>query len=369
MSLHALVRQTRILWRLSVLAAFVLCLAPHSAPRAAVDAEAYTAVNLALAEGHILPRYRELSRATAALDRAASAFCGAGAEQPIEPLREHYHRTMDAWMGVQHIRSGPVELFMRNFRLQFWPDRKNSVGKELARLSKAEDLEARLGDDFARRSVAIQGFPALERLLYSESFFGGGDNGHRPKSCRILSAITANLSSIASDLVEEWQGALSPPADRLRGAEGTQAYLAGLHTMLQMIGDMKLGFPLGKSLKKAKPRRSESWRSARNLRNVRLNLAALQALYLGEGGDGLRVLLPDSNAGRALDQDMQAQLSNAMGRVAAVGMPLAEAVSDPAARAQVEALRSALSELRTAVAGPFAAAIGLQLGFNELDGD
>jgi len=353
----------------AVAAVVALCLASGSGLRAAPSAEDYTAVNLAIAEGHILPRYRLLARATVALEQDSMAFCSKDTDPTTEPLRARYHDAMDAWMGVQHVRKGPVELFMRNFRLQFWPDRKNSVGKELSRLSNAEDLEARLNDDFARRSVAIQGFPAVERLFFSKSFFSGDDLVQRSRNCSILLAITANFSSISADLVKEWEASLSPPAHSLIGAEGTQIQLAGLHTTLQLISDMKLGFPLGNSLEKAKPRRSESWRSGRSLRNIVLNLEALQALYLGEEGDGLQALLPDSEDSRQLDEAVRDGFSRALALAAAIDVSLGQAVEEPATRQQVEELQDAVTKLRQIVADPLSAALGLQLGFNELDGD
>jgi predicted lipoprotein len=50
-------------------------------------------------------------------------------------------------------------------------------------------------------------------------------------------------------------------------------------------------------------------------------------------------------------------------------MPLSEAVTDPAARARVEALRDQVSALEKLLASPAAEALDLPMGFNSLDGD
>jgi predicted lipoprotein len=52
-----------------------------------------------------------------------------------------------------------------------------------------------------------------------------------------------------------------------------------------------------------------------------------------------------------------------------MALPLADAVSDPAARAQVVELVDRLKALRALIRGPIASGLGLSIGFNATDGD
>ncbi|BBI48984.1 hypothetical protein HORIV_14050 [Vreelandella olivaria] len=64
-----------------------------------------------------------------------------------------------AWQAVRFIQFGPVEQNSRGWQLQFWPDRKNLVGRKVGTWLKA--TEAPDAEDIAGDSVAIQGFPPL----------------------------------------------------------------------------------------------------------------------------------------------------------------------------------------------------------------
>src|SRR3546814_3114375 len=75
---------------------------------------------------------------------------------------------MDAWMAVQHLRFGPSLLFLRVDRVEFWPDKRGTVGRHLAQLLSDHDLQPLAPRVFANGSVAVQGFPALERLRSEE---------------------------------------------------------------------------------------------------------------------------------------------------------------------------------------------------------
>ncbi len=110
----------------------LLLLAAH--PGHAVEAGAYGALNKAAIEKHILPRYEALVTATAGLNAAAKAFCAAPASNPIAGLQATFGQTMDAWQDIQHVRFGPVDWFFRSQRFAFWPDPRNTIGKQMAEL-------------------------------------------------------------------------------------------------------------------------------------------------------------------------------------------------------------------------------------------
>ncbi len=102
----------------AVVLAACLALAPGwygARAQAEVPDSAYAEVNASLLDHHIMVGYARLASTTEALAETASEYCAGGVE--LDPLRAAYHAAMDAWMAIQHIRFGPVELYMRSYRL------------------------------------------------------------------------------------------------------------------------------------------------------------------------------------------------------------------------------------------------------------
>jgi predicted lipoprotein len=71
-------------------------------------------------QGHILPGYANLAKATSDLADTATRTCD------IAKLRTAFNTAFDAWMGVQHLRFGPSEVGGRGLSIAFWPNPKDS---------------------------------------------------------------------------------------------------------------------------------------------------------------------------------------------------------------------------------------------------
>ena len=56
---------------------------------------------------------------------------------------------------------------------------------------------------FAQQSVGVQGFPALERLLFSDDSLVALQN--EPYRCQTVQAISRNLDDIASGVAQRWR--------------------------------------------------------------------------------------------------------------------------------------------------------------------
>jgi len=327
-----------------------------------------------IADEHIIPAYEVLAQATAGLNEQATAFCTRPDAAALRSLREHFHDAMDAWQSIQHIRFGPVEFLMRNYRYELWPDKRGTVGKHLRRLLAAQDPAALDPERFAAGSVAVQGFSALERLLFgpdvSPGAFATGE-GARYR-CAVVQAITGNLAHMSTGLLHDWtQGEESHRNYFATAARGNAYYeddrdlsarlLNSLYTQLQVAVDQKLDLPLGESPEQARPKRAESWRSERSLRNIRLNLLGTRALY--------RIAFAARLDDKALDRDVESAFEATLRALDAIPMPLARAVNDAAGRAALESLRAEANKLKALFANPVPQSLNLPLGFNSLDGD
>lgn len=326
------------------------------APAQALTDAQYAALNQAAFDKHIRPRYEQLANATAALDSGAKTFCQSPAAATLPDLQRRYHAAADAWQDIQHIRFGPVGLFFRSQRIAFWPDQRNTIGKQMAEILSRRDPALLTPERFGRGSVAVQGLPALERLLFGADAaklpVPGDDARFR---CDYLTAITANLSGIAREVRDEWQ---KQPA---HGKDTSLDLFKSLYTAVELVADHKLARSLGASAAGARPRLAESWRSSRSLENIRHNLEAAQHLYGTAFATAVSDQMLNTDIGRAFDRTISA--------AAAVKMPLEQAVQDRGARAGLETLGAEVIALKELLVQRLPAALDLPLGFNALDGD
>jgi len=358
----------KALFRAGLLATLVLC-APLGA--GALEQPAFKAANTALAQGVILPGFTRLAAATGALDAAARHFCTAPDAQGLAAVRDRFATALDAWMAVEHLQFGPMVLFMRNHRANFWPDARNTAGRQMAGMLAGRDEAAIAPQVFATGSVAVQGFPALERLLFEDGpalLAGDADAAYR---CRYVTAVTANLAGIGADLDREWRdyaggfpdGAFETP--RQATAELLKHFTAGL----QKVADLKLGKPLGDTPDRANPRLTEGWRSGRALATIETNLTALRDLYTGRDGDGLQALVAAAGVDPDLNPLMRDGFAAVLETVRSIRPPLGDALADPQQRAAVERLRQQVAALQTLATTRLAPALDIPLGFNSMDGD
>lgn len=357
-----------------VLGLFLLLVCGARAADEVVPPEAYARANQGLLEQHVLPRYERLVAAMAGLTDAAASSCGSSSEQ-VELLRDRYHAAMDAWMAVQHLRFGPVELFMRAYRLYFWPQARGKVAQAVDELvAKTETPGA---GELTGASVAVQGLPAVEYLLYGEGGLGGVDAGNPDTICKLLTAVAGNMHGMAEDVVVDWRvgeveyerSFLQPGPDNTyykTPADATRDLFKSLHGGLQLIADVKLMPVVGEGIDTARPGMVESRRSRRALRNIVVNLAALEALYIGENGPGLSNLVADH---AELDALMRKAFRKTQETARGIEPPLDTAVVAKETRPQVEKLLTQVLALKQIVKSRVAAALGLAVGFNALDGD
>ena len=333
----------------------------------------YARVNAALVESHALPRYERLAMTTEAFEAAAEAFCSGSGQTSLDTVRTGFHEAMDAWMGVQHLRFGPVESFNRAHRFYFWPQARNKVGDAVAELVAADEDAARLAARIERANVAVQGLLAAEVLLYDERYLGT-----HAKGCGLLAAVTENMRAMAAGILADWRvdddafaslmTAPGPDNPQFEDhAAGTLALFQSLHDSLQPIHDVNLKPVIGESAQKVRPVLAESRLSGRSQRNIVVTLEALQALYVGEGGAGLGDLT--AVADPKLDKLMRKAFRLTLATAESLGGPVESAAADSALRPKAEKLAKQVRALRQIVRDRLAPALGLAVGFNALDGD
>ena len=342
--------------------------------RAAPD---YRTLAVGLVEDYALPRYAVLAGAFEAQKNVLNDFCEVPDEAGLTAARAAFHDSMDAWQGIQHITAGPIQLLFRRERINHWPERRNAVARGLNALLRAADSSAITPARLAEASVAVQGLPALERLLFDEEALDafGADTDDARFRCKLATAIAANLTTIAREVVAEWRDDALPV---LKAGESHPIYfrdagdlsarlLTDLQGLLQLMIDLKLAPVLGDAADVARPLRVENRRSLRGARNLRLNLEAAWAMVAGGEAAGFGPYL--ARAELDLYESLMDAFAAAGQTAATLPVPLTTALSEPAPRAQVVDFLETLRALRALVRESVPAALGLTLGFNAMDGD
>lgn len=336
----------------------------------------YQALVLGVADGQIIPAAQQFRDKGGALRHAAQSFCAAPSPAGLEAVKAGFHETMDAWQAVQPSPFGPVDAFNRGQRVHFWPDKKSSGDRQMAQLLKERNADSLDPTRMAFASVAVQGLPALELLVFGEGnadklLAGGEDAAFR---CRLATAIAVNLATMGAEIAGDWTKAEGFRSTLANAGQPTSPYtdhkqaaaqmFNAMHTQLEAVAEVKLARPLGTSPEDARALRAESWRSQRSLDNILRNLEAVKAM--AEAG-----LLPAlaADGKPAAGQKLMAAFDDALAAGRSLGMPLEQAVTEPAGWKKLAALKAKTKEAGRILGTEVGPAIGLQLGFNGLDGD
>jgi len=336
----------------TTLAALLIGLAATAAPARAIDHDALREDILSVLER----QFGGFRAATAALSAAAERYCGGDA-----PRAEYEAAFRDAWLAWAPLDSyqfGPIEQSGAALTVNFWPDKKNFVGRALRDLLSQPEAAQRDPATVAAGSAAAQGLPAIEMLLFTEA-----------PECPAVIGISGNLSALAAGLYDGWFGeagwagiARTAGPDNpvyLSPDEFTKTVYTALDFGLTRIADARLGRPLG-TYERSFPTRAEAWRSGLTNQIVGAQLSGI-AEMARHGFEG--AVPPDE-----IDE-LLAVMDQTQARLDAIGVPLAEAVEDPMTRIRVEGLQTQVQHLKTKLAQDIGPILEVETGFSAADGD
>ena len=336
----------------------------------AADADAWIHYNQTAVQQHIIPRYQTLASESAALDSAVATLCQAPSDANFAKAQTQFRSAMHAWQGIQHVQFGPVQFLMRNYSFEYWPDKKN-IGQRQLNTALNMPSDSAYGEEFFHQaSIALKGFPALERLLFNDN--AEQKFADNPQRCRLTQAIAHYVAGMSSDIVNEWQNSATAPATDVIDEESDSPIpdfsidlMKALVEPIEMIRDTKLRNVMGQSREEARSRRAESWRSEQSLANIKANVNAAHELYALPGG--LAELLhdakhdDDANAINAAFESVEKQLAE-------LPDSLVSMLDSDQHYAQLQTLAANLKTLDSALLQAMSD-LDIQLGFNSRDGD
>lgn len=350
-------------------------------PRVVSDRDMLALIT-AQTDHQIIPGYRAFAGASATLADAVGQACADGTLSAAEltPLRNAHAAAFAAWQRVQHLRLGPVMEQDRFHRIEYWPDPKGLGGRHLkALLTEAEPpalKEVEPGRGFRSGSIAVQGFPALERLLWDEA-----EEGTPQRRCAVVTAIADTLKTMAAETAEGWTRPDGFRQQLLASETGIPAFRApvealkalhgSLSTGLQVMADLKLSGPLGSGADKARAEKGEAWRADLTLTALRANAEAARTAYYGTGAGelSLRALVRRHPDGEDVDASVSHGLTEAVRLLDTLKGGWRETLENPDGYRTLQLVRGNLQTALASVQTDVNGILGLGIGFNALDGD
>ena len=346
---------------------------PHMTISSASAAVKASDVIGAAIDGFVRPAYASLHDHSAELTKAMRALCAAPSQAGLNAARSEFSGAVEAWSTVEIITFGPIREANRLERMLFWPDRKSIGLKQVQAALADKDPTATDPAKLAGKSVAMQGFGALEFVLHgtgAETLAGKDD----PYRCSYGAAIAGNIETMAGDVAAAWDKKdgfaglwANPGPDNPLYRNGNEAVteLMGVFiNELEMVRDVRLKGFFGASPDADKPKQAIYWRSGNTTASLAANLDGIdrlfQASHIGEA------LSPDA---RWMADSTHILLVNGAADARVVTGPIDEALADPARRAKLEHFALVTSTLSGLIGTRMTAEFGLTAGFSSLDGD
>ena len=326
-----------------------------------------------LARDYARPAVAKMAEAASALDGELRGWCAQPAAAGAARVGEAFETLALAWSGVEILRFGPLVQANRYERLAFWPDTRGVMPKQVQALIAAQDEALLAPGALAGRSVAVQGLPALEYVLYGEpGLLGQSGAPGFAYACGYARAVAANVAAISRDVARAWSAEGDFGRQFARPQAGNDLYrdpqevaaeaMKALSTGLQFARDVKIAPVLGDSAAAARPKRAAFWRSKLSTRLLAANVDGLKAFYLAGAYP-----LPAGDAW--MDASMRGELGSIAQTLRAVPVPLEEALAQEEGRRLLTLAALTLKNAKAIVDQDLAPALGVMIGFNALDGD
>lgn len=324
--------------------------------------------------GFIRPAYRTFSTETAELVPALDALCKSRDEQALTATKAAFREAMVAWSEIEIVRIGPVTEENRLERILHWPDRKSIGLKQVQAALADEDPTATDIVRLSQKSIAMQGFGALEFVLFGT----GADDPQSWKSgyrCRYGVAIAGNLARMAADISKEWDrpdgfaGTWENPSPDNALYRDDKESLTDLMDIFvhgtEMVRDVRTNGFLGAGGKADKPKQAIYWRSSGTVDSLAANISGLEKLF-----DASRMAALVSGDNDYLGSSIDFEFGNARRALDGLqGKPIDVLLDDSSAREKLNYFRVVTSSLTELFGTRLSAALGLSAGFSSLDGD
>ena len=330
-----------------------------------------------LANNHVLPSYQNLQASSTALSSQTSEFCAKASNNNDElvVLQQSWRAVVASWQTIAWLKVGPIINDNRIFRLHYWPDSKDNVGRGVANLlASSEEINEAF---IAKQSVGSQGLPALELLLFPEE---NQDNllnaSDKDKRCQVLTAISANVATISAAVNSEWQVAggnyhaqlTQGTGDFSSKKDAVEELVTNWLEQIERVKDEKMLVPLSVA-SPGIPTIAEHVLSDESVTSLQNNIATFKVIYSAGGGHGFDNILIDHLSQQNIATEMLTAIDGSITAANELTGNYETLLKTAEGRAQITTTIDALRALRDVLTVDFVQATDINIGFNSNDGD
>ena len=320
----------------------------------------------------IVPMYQQFYNDAAQLNRQVSAFCLKPNRQLLETVKRSWGQTLGSWQQTDALLFGPAIEDQLDFSIYFYPVKKSIINRILNGQNNITVANVE------QAGVAGQGLAAIEFLLFDRELSNQNifeqflkENGKR--RCAYLIAMAILIEQHAQKIYDGWHPALGNYAeafsraglDSLIYTESEQPWAEFTNKIFQSaekISSSRLAIPLGKkNAPSIKPYKLEAWRSGHTLANILSSLKGLEKLF----NDGLLNWLIQNGHRATAEKLTQAFVTINQEKIPQTNLfVLLQSNSN-----KIESFYQNTRKLTQIIKNDFADAMGVQIGFNDNDGD
>ena len=335
-----------------------------------------------LTSTYISPAMQGFHRSADRLNAALQDWCAAPDKAGARRIDKGFAQLVRAWAGIEFLRFGPLVKANRYEKLNFWPDPRGITLRQVQGVLAKPDAIPDAAQ-LATHSVAIQGLPALEYVLYREGGLlaglsnGGVAAGVTPETCSYAMSVAGNLEQLGSELANEWRPGGSYAQQFARPSAGNSLYrsqqevaaeaIKALSTGLQFARDVKLLPVLGESIEAVKAKRAPFWRSGQSIASMAASVQGMLRFYRAGGYryEGDEIWIDDSIQAelRRIDDNFKAM------QAGSDTLDFVELLSTEDGYRQLTLATLLMKNAKSLVDEHVAPAFGVRIGFNALDGD
>ena len=323
-------------------------------------------------DGFIRPGYKAFHASAGRLAQATATFCKAPDEESRKAVDDAFRQAVADWGRIEIVRIGPVLDDNRFERILFYPDRKGTGLKQVqALLGKKNEADTDAGT-MGSKSVAIQGFGALEFALYgtgAETLMTESDSFR----CRYAAAVAAHIETTAGQLVAAWDAPDGVQHDWKYPGPQNPVFRTGKEAVTALLGILVHGAEAVRDQRIetfyrhggiARPKSAVFWRSGNTWTSIDANIEGLRTLF---DTSGMASLIDPGFISIAGNIDF---VLKSLHRVAPTIDPdMEKAVSTPEEQQKIAFLLVNSRDLILRLNGEYGGAIGLGAGFSFADGD
>lgn len=314
------------------------------------------------ADNIIVPAYTDLNTKLGNLSTSVNAFLAAPSPSTLDATREPFKAAYLSFEGVSAAYFGPASALLLNNYINTFPTVPSKI--EAGIESGTYNFNAPLNSD------SIQGFPALDYLLYAPDALSKFSGANADKRKKYVRDVLSRMKTLTENTLNQWKGAYHHTFITSLKTDVGSSIGSLVNQFAYEMDAMKgprIGWPFGKQSNGIVfADKCEGYYAGISAELAIANLSSLKNYYTGANGDGIAdylVLLKKQD----LNNAVLAQFDVALGALNAIPKPLSAAFKNNPA--QVEEAYKQVQKLLTLIKTDVASATAVQITYQDNDGD